>query len=189
MRAKLADKRTSASREHRGAGSDGVHQRLRQVPDGVLDAASYERMQRICMSKWQGQRSKWQSGKKEGIGDQGSEWAPCLLHWWELPLRRADCQTVDDVFLFDCALELAKAATSGLSRARARVGSFTIFLLTLWCVCSGLQRRISLIKLDKSREETKSSEAGERKELILKRRPLVSIFSQFGSFGDAYSWE
>ena len=54
---------------------------------------------------------------------------------------------------------------------------------------SGLQRRISLIKLDKSREEPKSSEAGERKELMLKRRSLLSIFGQFGFFGDAYSWE
>ena len=54
---------------------------------------------------------------------------------------------------------------------------------------SGLQRRISLIKLDKSREEPKSSEAGERKELMLKRRSLSSIFGQFGFFGDAYSWE
>ena len=49
--------------------------------------------------------------------------------------------------------------------------------------------RISLIKLDKSREEPKSSEAGERKELMLKRRSLLSIFGQFGFFGDAYSWE
>ena len=107
LRAKLADKRTSASREHRGAGSDGVHQRLRQVPDGVLDAASYERMQRICLSKWQDDPTKWQSGKEEGIGDQGSEWADCL-RWWELPVRRSDCQTADDAFLFDCALALVK---------------------------------------------------------------------------------
>ena len=49
------------------------------------------------------------------------------------------------------------------------------------------QRRISLIKLDKSREESKSSEAGERKELMLERRSLLSIFGQFGFFGDAYS--
>ena len=54
---------------------------------------------------------------------------------------------------------------------------------------SGLQGRISLIKLDKSREESKSSEAGERKELMLKRRSLSSIFGQFGFFGHAYSWE
>ena len=54
---------------------------------------------------------------------------------------------------------------------------------------SGLQRRISLIKLDKSREEPKSSAAGERKELMLKSKPLLSIFGQFGFFGDAYSWE
>ena len=59
------------------------------------------------MSKWQGQRSKWQSGKEEGIADQGSEWADCL-RWWELPVRRSDCQTADDVFLFDCALALVK---------------------------------------------------------------------------------
>ena len=54
---------------------------------------------------------------------------------------------------------------------------------------SGLQSRISLIKLDKSREESKSSEAGERKELILKSKALESIFGQFGFLGDAYSWE
>ena len=52
---------------------------------------------------------------------------------------------------------------------------------------SGLQRRISLIKLDKSREEPKSSAAGERKELMLKSKPLLSIFGQFGFFGHAYS--
>ena len=38
---------------------------------------------------------------------------------------------------------------------------------------SGLQRRISLIKLDKSREEPKSSAAGERKELMLKSKSLL----------------
>ena len=54
---------------------------------------------------------------------------------------------------------------------------------------SGLPRRISLIKLDKSREEPKSSAAGERKELMLKRRSLESIFGQFGFFGHAYPWE
>ena len=59
------------------------------------------------MSKWQDETSKWQSGKEEGIGDEGSEWAPCL-QWWELPLRRSDCQTADDQFLFDCALALVK---------------------------------------------------------------------------------
>ena len=54
---------------------------------------------------------------------------------------------------------------------------------------SGLQRRISLIKLDKSREESKSSEAGERKELMLKSKTLESTFGQFGFLGDAHSWE
>ena len=53
----------------------------------------------------------------------------------------------------------------------------------------GLQTRISLIKLDKSREEPKSSAAGQRKELMLKRRSLESSFNQFGFFGHAYSWE
>ena len=54
---------------------------------------------------------------------------------------------------------------------------------------SGLQERISLIKLDKSREEPKSSAAGERKELMLKSKTLESICWSFGFFGDAYSWE
>ena len=54
---------------------------------------------------------------------------------------------------------------------------------------SGLQGRISLIKPEKSREDPKSSEAGERKELILKSKTLESIFGQFGFLGDAYSWE
>ena len=54
---------------------------------------------------------------------------------------------------------------------------------------SGLQRRISLIKIDKNREKSKSSEAGERKELMLKSKTLESIFGQFGFLGDAYSWE
>ena len=46
---------------------------------------------------------------------------------------------------------------------------------------SGLQRRISLIKLDKSREEPKSSAAGERKELMLKSKTLESIFGRLVS--------
>ena len=54
---------------------------------------------------------------------------------------------------------------------------------------SGLQRRISLIKPEKSREDPKSSAAGERKELMLKSKSLLSIFGQFGFLGDAYSWE
>ena len=54
---------------------------------------------------------------------------------------------------------------------------------------SGLQRRISLIKLDKSREESKSSEAGERKELMLKRRSLESICWSVWFLCDAYLWE
>ena len=54
---------------------------------------------------------------------------------------------------------------------------------------SGLQRRISLIKLDKSREEPKSSAAGERKELMLKSKTSRVDFWSFGFFGDAYSWE
>ena len=41
---------------------------------------------------------------------------------------------------------------------------------------------VSLIKLDKSREDPKSSAAGERKELMLKSKPLLSIFGQFGFF-------
>ena len=40
---------------------------------------------------------------------------------------------------------------------------------------SGLQGRISLIKLDKSREEPKSSAAGERKELMLKSKSLLLV--------------
>ena len=51
---------------------------------------------------------------------------------------------------------------------------------------SGLQRRISLIKLDKSREEPKSSAAGDRKELMLKRRFLLGFVRQFGFLCDAY---
>ena len=54
---------------------------------------------------------------------------------------------------------------------------------------SGLQRRISLIKLDKSREEPKSSAAGERKELMLKRRSLESICWPVWFLCDAYLWE
>ena len=49
----------------------------------------------------------------------------------------------------------------------------------------GLLHSKALIKLDKSREEPKSSAAGERKELMLKSRSLESIFGQFGFFGDA----
>ena len=47
----------------------------------------------------------------------------------------------------------------------------------------------ALIKLEKTREELKSSAAGERKGLMLKSKPLLSIFGQFGFFGHAYSWE
>ena len=47
----------------------------------------------------------------------------------------------------------------------------------------------ALIKLEKTREEPKSSEAGERKELMLKSKTLESICWSFGFFGDAYSWE
>ena len=47
----------------------------------------------------------------------------------------------------------------------------------------------ALIKVEKSREELKSSAAGERKEAMLKSKSLESIFGQFGFFGDAYSWE
>ena len=54
---------------------------------------------------------------------------------------------------------------------------------------SGLQRRISLIKLDKSREEPKSTAAGERKEPMLKSRSLLRFVRQFGFLGDAYLWE
>ena len=128
LRAKVGDKRTSASREHHGAGSGGVHQRLRQVPDGVLDAASYERMQRICMSKWQDETSKWQSGKEEGIGNEGSEWAPCL-QWWELPLRRSDCQTADDQFLFDCALALVKGCHLRTFAQKSKSGKLNNFFI------------------------------------------------------------
>ena len=42
---------------------------------------------------------------------------------------------------------------------------------------------------EKSREESKSSAAGERKELMLKTKSLLSIFGQFGFLGDAHSWE
>ena len=54
---------------------------------------------------------------------------------------------------------------------------------------SGLQRRISLIKLDKSREEPKSSAAGERKELMLKSKTLESICWPVSFLCDAYLWE
>ena len=54
---------------------------------------------------------------------------------------------------------------------------------------SGLQGRIALIKLEKTREEPKSSEAGERKELMLKSKTLESICWPVWFFGDAYSWE
>ena len=54
---------------------------------------------------------------------------------------------------------------------------------------SGLQRRISLIKLDKSREEPKSSAAGERKELMLKSKTLESICWPVWFLGHAYLWE
>ena len=47
----------------------------------------------------------------------------------------------------------------------------------------------ALIEAEKSREESKSSAAGERKELMLKTKSLLSIFGQFGFLGDAYSWE
>ena len=47
----------------------------------------------------------------------------------------------------------------------------------------------ALIKLDKSREEPKFREAGERKELMLKSKSLESIVGQFGFLGDTYSGE
>ena len=47
----------------------------------------------------------------------------------------------------------------------------------------------ALIKLEKTREESKSSAAGERKELILKRRSLSSICSSVWLLGHAHpSW-
>ena len=47
----------------------------------------------------------------------------------------------------------------------------------------------ALIKLEKTREEPKSSAALERKELMLESKSLESIVGQFGFLGDAYSWE
>ena len=47
----------------------------------------------------------------------------------------------------------------------------------------------ALIKLEKTREEPKSTAAGERKELILKRRFLESICWPVWFLGHAYSWE
>ena len=51
----------------------------------------------------------------------------------------------------------------------------------------------ALIKVEKSREELKSSAAGERKEVMLKSKSLESSFGQVGflQVGDAYaySWE
>ena len=54
---------------------------------------------------------------------------------------------------------------------------------------SGLFRRIGLIKLEKTREDPKSTAAGERKELMLKRRSLLRFVGQFEFLGDAYLWE
>ena len=85
-------------------------------------------MQRICMSKWQDETSKWQSGKEEGIGDEGSEWAPCL-QWWELPLRRSDCQTADDEFLFDCALALVKGCHLRTFAQKSKSGKLNNFFI------------------------------------------------------------
>ena len=47
----------------------------------------------------------------------------------------------------------------------------------------------ALIKLEKTREEPKSSAAGERKELMLKSRSLLRFVGQFEFLGDAYLWE
>ena len=49
----------------------------------------------------------------------------------------------------------------------------------------------ALIKLEKTREEPKSSEAGERKELMLKSKTLESICWSFGflAMRTQYSWE
>ena len=47
----------------------------------------------------------------------------------------------------------------------------------------------ALIKLEKTREEPKSSAAGERKELMLKSKSLESICWPVWFLGHAYSWE
>ena len=47
----------------------------------------------------------------------------------------------------------------------------------------------ALIKLEKTREESKSSAAGERKELMLKSKSLESICWPVWFLGHAYSWE
>ena len=47
----------------------------------------------------------------------------------------------------------------------------------------------ALIKLEKSREESKSSAAGERKEPMLKRRSLESVCWPVWFLGHAYSCE
>ena len=47
----------------------------------------------------------------------------------------------------------------------------------------------ALIKLEKTREEPKSSAAGERKELILKSKTLESICWPVWFLGHAYLWE
>ena len=54
---------------------------------------------------------------------------------------------------------------------------------------SGWLHSKALIKLEKTREEPKSSAALERKELMLESKSLESIVGQFGFLGDAYSWE
>ena len=47
----------------------------------------------------------------------------------------------------------------------------------------------ALIKLEKTREEPKSSAAGERKELMLKSKTLESICWPVWFLGHAYLWE
>ena len=86
------------------------------------------------------------------------------------------------------------------SQATKRARSIHHFDITYLTPTDGLQDAVgleswgsldskALIKLEKTREESKSSAAGERKELILKIRSLSWQIGQFGFFGHAHSWE
>ena len=97
--------------------------------------------------------------------------------------------------------ERSSARTPGLgSQATKRARSIHHFDITYLTPTGGLQdaegleswgllHSKALIKLDKSREEPKSSAAGERKELMLKSKSLESICWPVWFLGHAYSWE
>ena len=87
--------------------------------------------------------------------------------------------------------ERSSARTPGLgSQATKRARSIHHFDITYLTPTGGLQdaegleswgllHSKALIKLDKSREEPKSSAAGERKELMLKSKSLLLVVGQF----------